>query len=372
MTQVSSLYLHIPFCQHLCNYCDFFKKTYDPASTQIEDFHQFLSKSWENHETLMKNVGYRWASLETLYLGGGTPSLWGIKGAKFLPTLLQNVKLKENCEFTMEVDPGTWNEELIGAWKEIGMNRISIGTQTLDPHFLKIMDRAHTLDESFALLDYCHKNDWNFSLDFLLGIPHSESDKRNIKKELDDLLAYKPKHISLYILNARSKYPLVDALPQDEYIREEYLFVSDYLKQNGFHHYEVSNFALPGFESLHNKKYWNSEAVASLGPTGTGYFPLSEDEALRYKWKVSGPEYEREKLTHKEIDLESTYLSLRTSAGWAYSSKFPSIECQIDSWCQQGLAERKGIKVVLTSLGFLMLDSLMDDLFRMEALESRK
>ena len=365
MTQVSSLYLHVPFCKHLCNYCDFYKKLYDPGSKQFEDFHQFLTESWKRHEKLMQDNAVEWSPLETLYLGGGTPSLWGIQGADFLGEWLQKrLTLLDSAEFTMEVDPGTWTNEMILSWKNKGLNRISIGTQTLDPNFIKIMDRSHSLDESYSLLEYCQKNDWNFSLDFLLGLPYSREKQRNIENELAALLRYQPKHISLYILNARSKYPHVQSMPDDEFIREEYLFVSDYLRKLGFIHYEVSNFALPGFESKHNLKYWKGEAVAALGPTGTGYFPNSAEAALRYKWKVSKAEVELEDLGPREMALEKIYLTLRTNLGWAPSQSTPPLEKIIGDWEAYKYGEFKNGKMKLNSLGFLMLDSLMNDLFR--------
>lgn len=365
MTQVSSLYLHVPFCKHLCNYCDFYKQKLDPSKDQIEDFHQFLTDSFKRHEELLSQEGFSWSSLETVYLGGGTPSLWGTRGAKFFTDLIKPIGIQKNAEFTMEVDPGTWTPEMISAWKEIGLNRISMGTQTLSSDFLKVMDRAHSIDESLELLNFLQKENWNFSLDFLLGIPFSRERKRDIKKELDLLLQFKPKHMSLYILNARSKYPHIQNMPDDEFIRDEYLFVSDYLKSHGFHHYEVSNFALPGFEAQHNQKYWRAQTVAALGPSGTGYLSLGKDQALRYKWKVTRPEVELENLGSSELKLEETYLSLRTSEGWIPPK---GSECLMKSWTQQGFATYENDRVKLSSLGFLMLDSLMDDLFRWENL----
>lgn len=357
MTHVSSLYLHVPYCRHLCNYCDFYKKSFDRPDSQIEEFHQFLSDSLKRHQDLMNQYQFAWSPLETMYLGGGTPSLWGERGAQFFATeLRKEFKLKANAEFTMEIDPGTWTHEMIEAWKAIGLNRISIGTQTLDPQFLSVMDRNHSLDESFALLDYCQQNDWNFSLDFLLGLPFSRVKNRNIKFELDRLLAFKPKHISLYILNARSKYPHIQKMPDDEFIRDEYLFVSDYLKSHGFHHYEVSNFALPGFESQHNMKYWQSQSVAALGPTGTGLFKLTSEKAIRYKWKVSHAEVEIEELGNEELELEETYLALRTSAGWKPRSINDSILGLFEQWKAHQYGQWDGNRMRLTSLGFLMLD----------------
>ncbi len=368
MTQVSSLYLHVPFCMHLCNYCDFYKRKLDAAEKQFEDFHQFLAESFIRHSELLKEHHFSWAPLDTIYLGGGTPSLWGAKGAEFFQQQILKMGITADAEFTMEVDPGTWTPEMLKAWKDIGLNRISIGTQTLDPGFLKVMDRVHSLEDSLSFLDVMQKDDWNFSLDFLLGIPFSRERKRDIQKELELLLKYSPKHISLYILNARSKYPHIQDMPDDEFIREEYLFVSEYLKARGFHHYEVSNFALPGFESRHNQKYWRGENVAALGPTGTGYLAFAQNEAIRYKWKVSVAEMEIEKLGTEELLLEKTYLSLRTSDGW---KAYPGSEELVSQWVGQNYAEIKQDRVHLTSLGFLMLDSLMDDLFRWEAAQKR-
>ena len=367
MTQVSSLYLHVPFCKHLCNYCDFYKRKLEPGSTQFEEFHQFLKDSVVRHEKLMKETGTEWSPLETVFLGGGTPSLWGEKGAAFFQDeILKSTSIKSDCEFTMEVDPGTWTPEMIQSWKAIGLNRISIGTQALHPEFLKIMDRDHTLEESFSLLKFCQDNNWNFSLDFLLGIPFSQEKNRDIIKELDLLLKFQPKHISLYILNARSKYPHIQNMPDDEYISEEYLKVSQHLKAHGFHHYEVSNFALPGFESKHNLKYWKSQSVAALGPTGTGLISQDPKKALRYKWKVTQPEVEIEELGPKELDLEHMYLSLRTSLGWRPDQLSESLLSMFKRWEERGLGEFKNNTMILNSHGFIILDSLSDDLFTQE------
>jgi oxygen-independent coproporphyrinogen-3 oxidase len=366
MTQVSGLYLHVPFCKHLCNYCDFYKQKLDHERNQIEDFHQFLLRSWDRHETLMQEQHVSWAPLDSIYLGGGTPSLWGTRGADFFRKNILSKLQINNPEFTMEVDPGTWTEDMIGSWKQIGLNRISIGTQSLDPKFLKIMDRIHSLEETHSLLDFCQREKLNFSLDFLLGIPHSKKVTRNIIGELDQLLEYGPKHVSLYILNARSKYPLIEEIPDDEYIREEYLMVSDYLKSKGFQHYEVSNFALPGYESKHNQKYWKGESTAALGPTGAGYFSLDENHAFRYVWKVSSADIQPEKLGNRELALERTYLGLRTSEGWKPESSSDQQRDIFEEWTQKGYGQWNGQKMVLSSLGFVMLDSLMDDLFRLK------
>lgn len=365
MTQVSSLYLHVPFCKHLCNYCDFYKKKLSTEVDQFDEYQNFLKDSVIKHQKLLEENNFRFTILDTIYLGGGTPSLWGEKGARFFfKEILSLHELSPDKEFTMEIDPGTWTHKMLNAWKEIGLNRISVGTQSLNPDFLKILDRVHTLDDTLTFLSQLKDENWNYSLDFLLGVPYSKEKKRDIQKEIDLLLQYNPKHLSLYILNARSKYPYSQNMPDDEYTREEYLFVSDYLKGKGFHHYEVSNFALPGFESQHNFKYWRGESVAAIGPTGTGYLSLGNKSALRYKWKVTRPDYEVELLGEEEINLERLYLSLRTSDGLTMKSGLHEV---VENWSRNQYAYLEGDRVKLTSLGFLMLDSLMDDLFRLKA-----
>lgn len=360
---VSSLYLHVPFCKHLCNYCDFFKKKLEDSDTQFKEFENYLLESWKVHEEWMLAQKVSWKGVwDSVYLGGGTPSLWGERGSTFLAELLPTKSVKE---FTLEVDPGTWSEGLINSWQSIGVNRLSIGTQSLDETFLRVLDRAHSLDESYLLLEKARASGIDFSFDFLLGVPHSKTYKRNVIRELESFLTFKPHHVSLYILNARSKYPLSDHLPDDEYIRQEYLDVCAFLEENGLYQYEVSNFSRPGHESLHNKKYWNSESVAALGPTGTGFIKFSSQKAKRYKWKPGSARFEIEDLGEEELELERLYLELRTRWGWKPNEHQLSkkLEETLSSWEERGLLKSMTPRVILNSKGFVILDSLMDELF---------
>ena len=362
-TEVSSLYLHVPYCRHLCNYCDFFKKKLENSDTQFTEFENYLTESWIHHEAWMKEEGITWAkNWESIYLGGGTPSLWGERGAQFLRKLLPMQKVEE---WTLEVDPGTWTEGMFGSWIDLGVNRLSIGTQSLDEDFLKILDSAHSLDESYLLLEKAQNLRINYSFDFLLGVPHSQSKKRNVIKELETFLKFNPHHVSLYILNARSKYPLIDFMPEDDYTASEYLDVCTFLEENGLHQYEVSNFARDGFESIHNKKYWDSQSVAALGPTGTGLIKFSDSQAKRYKWKPGKALFEIEELGTPEIQLEKLYLELRTKKGWLphASQRTAKLEQKLQDWQSRGLVNSIMPRVVLGSKGLVILDSLMDELF---------
>lgn len=366
MTIVSSLYVHVPFCRHLCNYCDFYKRKLDPQTNQLKDYASYLEKSWKRHESIMQEHGASWGPLETLYFGGGTPSLWGPEGAEFFASLWGGkVPLAPHAEVTFEVDPGAWNEDTLTAWKQLGVNRYSVGTQSLDPQFLKILDRDHNREQTFALLERLQGS--AFSVDFLLGAPHSHTHQRDVLKELSELLKYNPAHVSLYILNPAAGYSLKTYIPDDEWSGREYLQVSDFLRSQGFHHYEVSNFARPDQESRHNLRYWNGQSVAALGPSGTGYFALAADHAYRYKWKPSGPDVEPEILGEKEMTMERLYLRLRLSQPFLSAEILPHHSVKFDvilgRWESRGLAERVGSQWRIIPAGWVILDSLLNELF---------
>lgn len=366
MAIVSSLYVHVPFCRHLCNYCDFYKRKLEPQSNQLKDYGVYLQDSWKRHESLMREHEMSWGALETVYLGGGTPSLWGVEGAELFTSLWGGkLPLRTNAEFTFEVDPGAWTEETLQSWEQAGVNRFSVGTQALDPAFLQILDRDHNRDQVFKLLERLHRK--NFSVDLLLGAPHSMSRKRDVLAELTELLKYGPNHVSLYILNPAAGYALRPYIPDDEWSGGEYLAVSEFLRANGFHHYEVSNFALPGKESRHNLRYWLGESVAALGPTGTGYFAHKDAQAFRYKWKPSMPEIESESLGENELRLEQLYLGLRLDTPFTTTELLPRFEPEFDlvlrSWEERGLVRQEGPGWRMLPAGWVVLDSLINEVF---------
>ncbi|MBC7428450.1 MAG: coproporphyrinogen III oxidase family protein, partial [Bacteriovorax sp.] len=307
---IESLYLHFPFCKHLCNYCDFYKKVPKNRDVELNDFHSYLDQAYMEHERLMKKNGYSWVPLKTLYIGGGTPSLWGMEGAKYLSAFLKkhSIQIASDCEFTLEVNPGSWNEEILSEWKRTGVNRYSLGIQSMEGQVIKTLDRIHSIEDVYETLDYFHKQDLNFSVDFMLGLPYSSELKRDVISELQRVLKFSPKHFSIYILTVKNNYTHFSKLPDEEWIEKEYLDVSNFLKNKGYNHYEVSNFAIPSFESKHNLSYWQSKTVAALGPSATGF--LAEDK-IRYKWKTKEAFMEEEVLDEKEFLLEKLYTSLR-------------------------------------------------------------
>lgn len=372
MAKIRSLYLHFPFCAHLCNYCDFFKSVPQDKEKDFQGFAQYLEQCNQVHSDLLKKFQYTVEPFETFYIGGGTPSLWFTMGAQTLKEFFQKNgwSLSEKVEATLEVNPGGWTREGLDAFRLFGMNRFSLGIQSLNERFLKILDRYHDLNHVHETLNYFNEHQLNFSVDFMLGLPYSKDYKRDVIGELTEILKYRPKHISLYILTIKSNYVHKDHMPDDEWIESEYLKVAEFLAENGFVHYEVSNFAKPGFESKHNLRYWEAETVAALGPSATGFL---KEQKLRYKWKPYKFEFEEEILTESEMEFERIYLNLRCFKGLDTDQYFKTLtdekiqawQTLIQKWETSGYLKSKS-PVILNSKGFLIMDSLMDDLFKRE------
>jgi oxygen-independent coproporphyrinogen-3 oxidase len=364
---IDSLYIHFPYCRHLCNYCDFYKKIPDNLIVDVEQFHSYLEQSFVVHQSLIEKHGYSWGPLKTLYIGGGTPSLWGKAGGEFLKNFFgkNKISLSPECEFTMEVNPGGWTEEGLESWQSIGANRFSLGVQSLDKEMIRYLDRVHSIEDVYETLEYFHQNNLNFSMDFMLGLPKSEINKRDVIGELEKALKFEPDHFSVYILTVKENYKYFKDLPDEEWIEKEFMDVSAFLAKHGYVHYEVSNFARLGKQSKHNLNYWKSHTVAALGPSATG---LLSEERIRYKWTPLKPEMTMEHLTEEEFKLEKIYMSLRSEEGVRISDFNDSIENLVVKWKAGDLITQSGDMIFLTSKGYLLIDSLMNDLFSLKLL----
>lgn len=367
MQLISSIYIHFPFCRHLCNYCDFYKHKLDHKK-QVEDFEKKLAEQIDQHDGLLESWSCKLTNLETLYIGGGTPSLWSMGGAAYLKqNILDRYGFERDFEFTIEVDPGTWTSEEIDRWTSLGVNRYSFGIQTYEKEFLKIMDREHTMEEAKELLEFFSSRNYNYSIDLMLGLPLSDINGRSIEKEIDELLKYNPNHFSVYILKCRKNYKHYDNLPSDDYTSDEYIRTCNYLESHGYEQYEVSNFAKKGFRSRHNLKYWNYESVAGLGPNATGLI-AKDSVAYRYQWKSVGSGYSGEEIKNTSLSIEKLYMKLRTAGGLGLDdfedSNREGVEKLVGAWQDRGyIKSLENNKIHLAAKGYLMLDSLIDDIF---------
>ncbi|MAZ49101.1 MAG: hypothetical protein CME65_11095 [Halobacteriovoraceae bacterium] len=366
---LKSLYVHFPYCKHLCNYCDFYKHKLTESS-QIDTYLELMDVQVRELVKLNDFHGESFDLLDTLYIGGGTPSL--LKPDK-MKQLLDNfskvgLSLNSNYEFTIEIDPGTFNLEELEAWKELGVNRFSLGVQAYNEKYLRLLDRRHDLSEVTLSLEYLSKTKSNFSVDLIIGTPESEA--RDLIQEIEQLSDFSPSHFSVYILSTRLNYPLKEKLPDEEKIRDDYLEVSRQLEKLGFHHYEVSNFAkTETMESVHNKKYWDYESVAAVGPNATGTI-CKPDKVFRYQWKSLSGGFQTEEVKGESLILEKLFLALRRSKSFNLQSILGMnisqqyLKTKVENWHQLGYVEPgsdlENLKI--TPLGFLMNDSMLGDL----------
>ncbi len=357
-SNVSSLYIHFPYCKSFCNYCDFYSCIPQDASFSV--FHEQIESQWKIVSEKLDSYKFSLLPLETLYLGGGTPSLWGVQGIEFLSHFLQaqRIALAPQCEFTLEVNPGAVSIEEIERWRELGVNRFSVGVQAYDAEALLRLGRTHSLEEVDELLSYLGKKNYNFSVDLLLGIPYQG---RNLQREIEGLLQFSPTHLSSYILTVGEDYCFYNDLPGEDQTVAEYLFLVEELSQRGLLQYEVSNFSLIGKESRHNQAYWEQKSVLALGPSATGYLALSKNSAYRYKWTEKDLTLEEEFLSKAELYEERVFLALRTQKGIPLGELDSSKQKIIEEWGNRNLLKSLD-PVVLTSNGFLLMDSLVLEL----------
>lgn len=341
-----------------------------------------MEKSFEAHETLLYNHAAAFAPLETLYIGGGTPGFWGEEGAYYLAQFLKDrgIKLASNCEFTLEVNPGSTQQQSLLKWFNIGVNRVSVGVQSFSAEYLKALDRIHSLADAVQILKFLKQQKINFSVDLMIGLPQIGID-RNLALELQTALDLGAKHLSVYILTTGKSYIHGKHLPKDDVLEREFLEVSKFLSSHGLVHYEVSNFGLPGFFSQHNLAYWRSQSVAALGPSATGLIVSDNKNAVRYKWHPERLQPVIENLGEKELRLENLYLKMRTFEGLSVDELLAPVKVKfknqvqedlshlIGTWNQARYLEPSGINnIKLAPSGFIMLDSLMGDLFKIRNL----
>lgn len=370
MQDVRSLYIHFPLCMHLCNYCDFYKRKLT-SENQIKEFEDLFEKEWGVHEEFLSENKRQLETLETLYIGGGTPSLWKARGAKYLKDFFKhkNIKFSEKFEFTIEVDPGTCENSDLDVWMESGVNRFSVGLQSYSNSLLELMDRKHKIKDANKLFKYLKSKSANFSVDLMIGLPNG--DPRDLVFEIEKLIGFGASHFSVYILKTRKNYLHAKNMPEDERVRSEYLLVAETLKRLGYLHYEVSNFALPGFESKHNQRYWDYHEVAALGPNASGLLVMN-DKACRYQWKSQSAGFQTELIEGESLIIEKLFLGLRSSRGinlfeiFTSSHEHETLINLASEWKELGYLEHFSNEgdVQLSTLGFLMCDSVIDDIFK--------
>ncbi len=252
------IYLHIPFCKQKCLYCDF--NSYAGQEEWIEKYCNALKQ-----EILAYSAD---DMVDTIYFGGGTPTVLGAEHlADLLGVLKSHFSLTDECEITAECNPGTIQKEGLLRLREAGFNRLSIGLQSTDDSVLKRLGRIHSYQDFEECFQSARKAGFsNLSMDLIYGLPNQTSTEW--AKTLQEILRFSPEHISCYGLKIEEGTPFAGmelALPTDDEVRDMYDICVDTLREAGYERYEISNFAKPGYESRHNCRYWRYEDFVGFG-----------------------------------------------------------------------------------------------------------
>ena len=270
----AGVYLHIPFCKSRCSYCDFATDVYR-SSDAVERYVDALCNEIETFATQVGTnsvSGWPNESIETIYFGGGTPSLLNPAQVEaILKTVRNTFAVDASSEITMEMNPATVTRESLEKYRDLGVNRASFGVQTFDDTELKRLARGHNAQDArdtFRMLRDAGFE--NISFDLIAGLPRQTLD--DWERNLDEALAMQPEHLSLYLLEIHESTPLAEQikserqpLPDEELAAEMYKLMLAKVAAAGYRQYEISNFARPGFESRHNSKYWTLDPVYGFG-----------------------------------------------------------------------------------------------------------
>ena len=370
------LYIHVPFCVRRCSYCDFAiaVRKRIPAREYVEAVHRELQS--------LRSVPPAPTSpdaLDTVYLGGGTPSLLGTDAlAALLAGVPAGPGASPDREVTLEANPEDVTPEAAAAWRRAGVNRVSLGAQSFDDRVLQWMHRTHDaarIGEAVRALRGAGVD--NISLDLIFALP--EELRRDWGRDLDRACALGPEHLSLYGLTVEPRTPLARWISRgatrpagDERYAADYLTAHERLARDGYVFYEVSNAARAGARSRHNSAYWSGRPYLGVGPAAHSF-----DGRVR-RWNHGAWEtYRRavvegraaveaeEVLTAEQQGTERAYLALRTVEGLALTA--PDLQAPLGVWVKQGWAVVRGDRLTLTPEGWLRLDALVADLTEVRA-----
>lgn len=317
---IEGLYIHIPFCRRKCLYCDFISWT-PYHESEIEEYVELLKA-----EFLLWKEKFDPTALKTIYIGGGTPS---ILKPQHIEDIIKEWAHSGIKEITVEANPESLSEDFLKSLLNAGVTRLSIGVQTLDEKLLKTLGRLHSARRAIEALELAKKYPFSISADLLMGIPGQTTG--GFMKDLQAVLEYQPHHLSAYILQPSEKTPIFKKMKmvKEEKVCDMYLRLCEIIKERGYLHYEISNFALPRHECLHNLNYWKGKFYAGCGPSASSHLPplWTGDLPIRVK-NFSGMEEYRNSVMHgsfpfediEEIDREkeiseTLMLRLRTHEG---------------------------------------------------------
>ncbi len=394
---MAGIYIHIPFCKQACNYCNFHFSTslklkdelivaltkeinLTPVTNSIatgDDLSQQLSTPSIYAKTPNETI-------DTLYFGGGTPSILDIADVQLLMTALRKkFVFSDAVEITLEANPDDITPQKLAWWKQEGINRLSVGIQSFIEEELIWMNRAHTATDSLRCINEIKNAGFtNFSVDLIYGSPLLSND--NWKKNVDILIEKKIPHISCYALTVEPKTALDKMIAQNkkqsvdaEKQAQQFLLLMDWMQLAGYEHYEISNFAKPGNRSKHNSSYWQGKKYYGFGPSAHSF------DGRTRKWNIANNALYIQSLKTKLIPFEEEILtptqqlneyimtSLRTVEGLnlniikeKFGEKINSdLKVASEKWKTGGKLLVSNEKIILTKDGKLFADGIAADLF---------
>ena len=304
------IYMHIPFCKQKCNYCDFI--SYTNKCEKIENYIECLEKEIDKFD-------YRNYNVTTIYIGGGTPSYIDSKYIKqIMNSIYKKLQLEKNelkvVEITIEVNPGTVTKGKLQDYKDVGINRISIGLQCVQDRLLKILGRIHTFEDFINTYNLAKEVGFeNINVDLMLGFPDQSIE--DIKESLNQIIKLNPNHVSTYSLIVEEGTKIFNQiennelqLPDEELERNMYWYVKNTLELNGYNHYEISNFSKKGKESKHNMNCWNQEEYIGFGIAAHSYISnirfSNTNNLEEYIKNITNNELEKNIIIEEEQTLE--------------------------------------------------------------------
>ena len=364
----AGLYVHIPFCSSRCSYCDFATGLYQ--GELAERYVRGLGNE-------IQNSRYTCETVDTIYFGGGTPSLLAPSQLeRILAALYDKFTIAAETEITLEINPGSATPEKLRAFRSLGVNRASFGAQTFDDAELAKLGRSHnTADALRTFADLRDADFANVSFDLIAGLPGQTLDgwQRNIKQALD----LDPEHLSFYLLEVHSGTPLaehirrgIQPVPDDDLASVMYEWMIEQAAAAGYEHYEISNLCRPGFHSRHNVKYWTAAPYYGFGCSAHSYDGhtrrwSNHRDVLQYLEMIErgvSSVVEEQQLSQTDVRAEALFLGMRLMQGVdlrRYRDSF-GVDLRdehredLDRFCKAGLVEFDGDLIRLTRTGALL------------------
>lgn len=357
------IYVHHPWCVRKCAYCAF--NVFTDSNPPFYDWKKLILRDWSKEQLFVQGHPI------SIYFGGGTPSLAPVS---IIADLISQFHAQSDAEITLEINPGDLNAHHLKNLKISGVNRYSVGIQSFNPRFSKLLNRSHTVHDNHNLLSlFLAVRPQTWSLDLIFGLPNQSIDELNW--DIDQALLHNPPHISIYGLTIEENTPLargvqkgtIQPLDEDSW-REQFECIIDRLEQEGYEQYEISNFARPGHRAKHNEHVWKNGHYIGLGPGAHGYRPNGNRTLQKESWEdwSSDDHITVETPTQEQAFLDQLISSIRHIDGvpWELLKRHHRIlePKSVLLWEKAGMIQSNSTHLALTKKGIFLTDWITEQM----------